>query len=183
MPATERSFTVDFPPAHLYLDTDLFFNVIKPSDPHHARSVAFLQRLIDHGLTQIYLSTVSWVEIIHRATREQYRLSLPPSIRQQYRLDQWHSQDVRNQYIQELIQTVEDILAPFEWVEISVTPDIFRVAAQLMGQYNLEGQDAIHLACMQSLGIMDIASFDKKFRRVEGIYLWNDCIYINQPDG
>lgn len=177
MPATERSFTADFPPAHLYLDTDLLINVLKPSDPHHGRSVAFLQRLIEHGLTRLYLSTVSWMEIVHRATREQYRLSLPPQVQQEHRFHQWDRPDVRHGYIQAIIEMIEDILAPFEWTEISVTPDIFRAAAQFMGQYNFEGQDAIHLACMQSVGIVDIASFDRKFRRVEWLYVWNDLIY------
>jgi predicted nucleic acid-binding protein len=42
----------------------------------------------------------------------------------------------------------------------------------LMGRYNLQSLDAIHLASAEKLHCRDIVSLDDDFRRVEGIRLW-----------
>lgn len=178
MPATERSFTADLPPLHLYLDSDFLLNILQPSDPYHARCVSFAERLIQHGMTRLYLSTTSWAEIIHVATQTRFRQRLPATHQRQFRLDRWEEPDVRAAYLQMVIGTIEDLLAPFDWHEISVTPGIFRAAVQLLATYNLGCQDAIHLACMRHVGIADLVSFDEGFRRVDGMYLWNDLIHL-----
>ncbi len=84
---------------------------------------------------------------------------------------------MRLAYLQTVLSGIEDILSGFDWDELSVTPDIFRTAVNLMAGYNLEGQDSIHLACMYQAGVMDLASFDRKLRRIDGLYLWNDLIH------
>lgn len=50
-----------------------------------------------------------------------------------------------------------------------------------MADYNLEGQDAIHLASANYVGVFDMASLDRTFRRVDGLNLWNDQIYAGEP--
>ena len=58
-----------------------------------------------------------------------------------------------------------------------LTPEIRRRAIDYIAQYNLSGQDAIHLASALNAGVTDLASFDGGFRRVEGVHLWNDLIH------
>jgi predicted nucleic acid-binding protein len=46
-----------------------------------------------------------------------------------------------------------------------------------MGEYNLGAQNAVHLAGARIAGVHDFASFDRMFRRVDGLNLWNDRIF------
>jgi predicted nucleic acid-binding protein len=46
-----------------------------------------------------------------------------------------------------------------------------------MADYNLRAQDAVRLARADVAGVRDFASFDRRFRRVDGLILWNDQIY------
>ncbi len=46
-----------------------------------------------------------------------------------------------------------------------------------MMRWNLQATDALHLACAEEAGVMDFASFDRGFRRVDQLILWNDRIY------
>ncbi len=69
------------------------------------------------------------------------------------------------------------MLTPFVWYEVSVTPDVRRRALQHMMRWNLQATDALHLACAEEAGVMDFASFDRGFRRVDQLILWNDRIY------
>jgi hypothetical protein len=79
--------------------------------------------------------------------------------------------------MQDVLLIIETLLADFEWYEIPVTPATRAAACKLVVEYNLGGQDAIHLACAAEEGVDNIASLDKDFRRVNGLVLWNDQIY------
>ena len=182
MPATERAFfSSDLPPTHLYLDTDFLIAAVVPYEPHHERSVRFFERLLEHGWTGIYLSVLSWMEFAHVITREDFRNRWPPGDYARFDLGRWGDAQIRERYIQTLYQTLEDLLAPFEWNEISVTPDVRVTAGRFMAQYALKSLDALHLACMAHLGIRDLASFDDGFRNVDWLYLWNDLIHRGRP--
>lgn len=183
MPATERPFLSPavLPPGHLYLDTDVILNALIRSQPHHERCVRFFARLAQHGLTRIHLSTLSWSEVAHRLAHPKFREGLPLGVHQEFLLDRWARPKVRRRYLSTHIARVEEILEPFEWDEISLTPEVFRTALEFMIQYNLESQDAIHLASMRLTEVFDLASFDKQFRRVQWLYLWNDLIHQGQP--
>jgi len=179
VPATERAFS-DPPPGRLYLDTDILINYVLSSEPHHRRASTFLEGLLAHD-TMLCLSSITWVEYAHVLTRDDFRRRLPQEIRQRFQLDGWSDPAVRQQYLQEHVRALEELLAQFEWLEVFPLAEVRRAALALMAQYNLDGQDAIHLASASSQGVVDFASFDHVYRRVDELILWNDLIYAGQP--
>ena len=84
---------------------------------------------------------------------------------------------VRRTYLQTLLTAFEDLLAPFDWEEVHLTPEVRIMAMQYVSQYNVGSQDAIHLASANWAGVTDFASLDQRLRRVDGLHLWNDLIH------
>lgn len=89
----------------------------------------------------------------------------------------WGDPGVREQYFGFVMGTLDDLLSPFEWQDVPTTNDINRLAVTYMARYNMDAQDAVHLASMHVAGVNHLASFDRIFRRVDGLNLWNDHIY------
>lgn len=180
MPATERSYTADLPSARLYLDTDFLINCLFTTEPHHGRCRAFMVRLFQHGLTTLYLSTLTWMEYAHVIAKESFRKGLPPAFAQQFQLDQWDQPLTRDAYMGAMLSALQKLLDKFDWEEISLTADVRRRATQFMAEYKLDSHDAVHLASANYVGVFDLASLDRVFRRVDGLYLWNDQLYASE---
>jgi predicted nucleic acid-binding protein len=53
---------------------------------------------------------------------------------------------------------------------------------QLIKRYNLGAHDAAHLASARLNGIGNLVSFDRGWRRVEELDLWNNVIFGDQPE-
>lgn len=177
MPATERALT-EFPPARLYLDTDFLIGCFVPTDPHFGRATRFITHVRTHDLTTIYLSQISWVEFAHHVRKERVRGALPANIQEQLQLDRWHvDAGVRANYVRMMVGLLDNLLAHFDYEEVALNKSIRLQALEYMAQYNCDGNDAIHLATAFAVGVLDLASFDRGYRRVEGLYLWNDKIY------
>jgi predicted nucleic acid-binding protein len=117
------------------------------------------------------------VEFIHVVSRERFRRNLSDDLQRQLRVRRWNEPLVRQAYIRSFVRRLEAVLTQFTWIEIDLTPEIRRRAFDYIAQYNLSGQDAIHLARALNAGVTDLASFDGGFRRVEGVHLWNDLIH------
>lgn len=171
MPATRHALT-EFAPSRLYPDTSFLLNVLIPSYPRHAAASAFLRQLVRTGATTLYVSSLTWLEFGHAVLRPDCRAGLAPDVQRQYRMDRWHDIDVRDAYLVSLIDRMQALLSEFDWYDVAVTLDVSLHALQLMGQYGLKGQDAAHVACAQAVGVVDVASFDTDFRRVDGLHLW-----------
>ncbi len=176
MPAIEHGFT-ETPPLQLYLDTNILIGHLIASHDQHQRCQEFVERLIRDGTT-IYLSPLSWMEYVHVVCRNDFRAALPADVRRRYRLGRWHEPRVREVYLGWVLGLLEALLADFaDWVEIPLTADIRAQAVQYIREYNLHGQDAMHLAAARAAGVRDLASFDGRLRRVTGLHLWNDLVY------
>ncbi|MGH2586380.1 MAG: PIN domain-containing protein, partial [Dehalococcoidia bacterium] len=65
----------------------------------------------------------------------------------------------------------------FDWAEVPVTSTVRARSVNLIKQFNLGTQDAIHVASAFESGVFDFASFDEGYRRVDGLVLWNDLIH------
>lgn len=178
MPATERRFS-EIPPARLYVDTDVLISYLVASQPHHQRSREFFQRIAEHGLTRVYVSSLTWIEFAHVVTRERFRRALPEKLQGDLHLDHWSDRLIRQTYLQTFLDSLEDLLGQFDWSEVFIGSSIRRAAVEYIGTYNLGAQDAVHLACATAAEVLDLASFDKGFRSVDGLYLWNDLIHTD----
>ncbi len=62
MPATKRRFS-DPPPETLYVDSDVLISYLVRTQPHHARARAFLRGLAVRGVTTLYVSSLTWLEL------------------------------------------------------------------------------------------------------------------------
>ena len=75
---------------------------------------------------------------------------------------------------------LDKFLENFEWAEIELTRDVRLVALELLDQYNIGAQDAVHLASASLANVRDLASFDRAFRQVDWLNLWNDQCFTDQ---
>ena len=75
MPAQEHAFSEELPRL-LYVDTDVIVAALVSTEPHYARCAAFFQRLAATATTQLYLSSLCWIECARAVTRESFRLRL-----------------------------------------------------------------------------------------------------------
>ena len=89
----------------------------------------------------------------------------------------WDAPDVRHAYLRFVRDKFEDLLSPFTWNEVALSPDVQMQALLDMAVYNLDAQDAVHLASMRLAGVTALASYDERFRRVERLHLWNDLLH------
>lgn len=180
MPATERSFADPLPPS-IYLDTDVLVAYIVDREPHHARSRAFMQRLLVERQTRTFISSLSWMEFVHAVMQRTFRERLSSDRQREFRLTRWHAEPVRRTYVSWFLQQFGDTVAGLQAVELPLTADIRAIAVEYAVRYNLGSQDAVHLASATYGGVVDVASFDARFRRVEGLALWNDGIHTTVP--
>ena len=134
-------------------------------------------RLYEHGLTRIYQSSLVWIELAYYFTKGRVVENLPEQMRNEFNLHRWQDASVRATFLQEMAANYYRLLAHYEWEEISLTPQIRAQATDLMAHYSLKPHDAVHLASAYAVGVLDLASFDEGYRRVDGLYLWNDHIH------
>jgi predicted nucleic acid-binding protein len=181
VPAVERPFSGSIlPPVRLYVDTDVLIAAVVSTHAHHARSVALLQLLITHGLTTIYLCPITWMEFVHVFSKESFRRTLPAEFGYLNAVTGWSIAGVRAAYYHYVRTLFDDILSPFPWEEVPLTAAVQAQATEYMAMFNLDAQDATHLACARLAGVRDLASYDRRFRRVDRLSLWNDRIYSSR---
>jgi predicted nucleic acid-binding protein len=171
MTATRRAFT-DFPPRRLYLDTSFVLNSLVSTYPYHVQASSFLVNLATSSVTTLYVSALFWIEFAHVVCTQPFREGLPTDLQQHFELHDWERPAVRDAYLNYWLGEVQGQLSAFDWYEIGVTDGVRVHALQLLVSFRLKGLDATHVACAQAAGLVDIASFDHDFRRVDGLYLW-----------
>ncbi|HLH25961.1 MAG TPA: type II toxin-antitoxin system VapC family toxin [Chloroflexota bacterium] len=176
MPATERAFA-EAPPAHLYLDTNILVAHFVSNHVHHEQARDFLLPLFASGLTTLYVSPLTWVELTHVVCQAEFRQALPEQWQREARLARWDRADVRRAYLRSFWVALEQLLNQFGWTEIALTEGMRARALTHVSDYGLAPEDALHLAAAQETGVFDLASFDAAFRRVDGLSLWNDHLY------
>jgi predicted nucleic acid-binding protein len=176
VPATEHAFT-EQPPDQLYIDTDFIIACLERTDPHHNRCAVFMERLVAHDRTTLFISSLSWLEMIHAITRQRFRDLVGDDLRRRFRLDRWDELTVRQSYTAYMVESFSTFLDQCDWAEVDLTPAIRAEAVGLISTYNLGTHDAVHLATAGSVGVVDFASLDRGYRRIDALHLWNDRIY------
>jgi predicted nucleic acid-binding protein len=69
-----------------------------------------------------------------------------------------------------------DFLSAFGCQEIAITKPLMSAASRLVAHHDLSAHDALVLAVAQELSIPHIASFDRDFRRIDDIDLWDGLL-------
>jgi predicted nucleic acid-binding protein len=167
------------PPTRLYLDTNVCIAYLVGSHPHNVPARVLFRRLAECGLTTLFVSSLSWLEFAHVVARQEFLDHLPEDWRRRYRLTRWQDASVRRQYLEALVRHLADLLDEFEWVELPLTPDVRTAAIDYLKRYAIDAQDAVHLASATLAGVQDLASFDRRLRHIDDLYLWNDLMYTN----
>jgi len=180
VPATERAFD-EAPPPRLYVDTNVYLAHVVTAHPQHERASALFEHLARPSLTTLYLSSVLWTGFARAVGHPQIVRLLPASTKQQFGLHRWGVFRVQRDYRRYMLARFEDLLGAFGWREIPFTRPVRLQALEYLDRYYLDSNDAIHLASAAALGIRDFASFDKAFRPVDGLSLWNDRMYPRRP--
>lgn len=176
--AIEHSFS-DYPPRHLYVDTDILIAALITTEPQHARCRDCLPNVIAIGLTTVYVSAITWLEYLNVIKGDAFRQRLPVEMRQHYSLERWQEKSVRASYFTDLLDDFEQLFRQFkELIEISLVPEVRIAAIGYAVEYDLRRLDAVHLASAIKMGIFDFASLDGSFRRVDNLHLWNDLIHV-----
>lgn len=176
MPATEHAFS-EPAPAGLYLDTDILISCLVESQPDHERCRAFLDRLAQEGATAVYVSSLTWLELAHVVCKQGFRDQIPDAMQQQYQLDRWQERAIRERYLGSLLEGFDQLLSAFNWGEVPIVSALRREALGYMMAYRRDPHDAAHVAAARSIGVADLASLDRAYRRVDDLELWNDRIY------
>jgi predicted nucleic acid-binding protein len=172
VPATEHVFS-EMPPTQLYLDTNVLIAHFVSNHVHHERARDFLLHLFRSRVTILYVSPLFWIELTYVVSQPDFRAALPPEWRRDARLGRWHRAEVRRSYLTGFWVALEQLLDQFDWEEISISQSVRVQALAHVATYGLEPEDALHLAAAEAAGVMNIASFDAAFRRVDSLHLWN----------
>ena len=176
MAALERYFS-DPLPAALFVDTDILIAYLIESEPHHERTVAFLDRIATQNQTLLYVSSLAWIEFANVVGRERFRVRLPAEVRRHFRLHRWPDASVRRIYYQSLLGALDDLLRQYTWREVHLSAEVRELAVQQVLDYKLRPHDAVRLASARLAGAADLASCDEAYRSVDDLLLWNDRIH------
>lgn len=95
----------------------------------------------------------------------------------EFQFHRWDEPSVRQTYLQWMMRRLESVFEHFPFTEISLTPTVRQLALTNVANYNLGAHDAVHLASAQRPGVLDIASFDRGYERVDDLFLWNDRVH------
>ncbi len=69
-----------------------------------------------------------------------------------------------------------DFLSAFACQEIAITKPLMLAASRLVANYDLSAHDALVVAVARELSVPHIASFDRDFRRLDGMELWDGLL-------
>ena len=122
-----------------------------------------------------------WTEFLRGVCHPQVLRILPPATKDHLDLRQWGVFRVQRDYRRYMLAELEKLLGAFGWRDIPFTRALREQALDYLDRYYLDSNDAIHLASAMALGIRDFASFDKAFRPVDGLALWNDRMHRGRP--
>jgi len=171
-PAEERLLS-EGPPRRLFLDTSFVVATLVAREPRHEECLSFAETLQDAGTVIVY-STLLRLEHLNAWRKLLKDSLLPPEPGPQLRLELNVPKDDRIHWLRVADILLDQFLAQFPRTEIRLGRRVVSMAIELVGRFDLQSYDAVHLASAFHAGCTDIASLDKDFRRVDGIRLWNN---------
>lgn len=174
MPATEHRFNKTPLPRAIFLDADFVVSVLHESEQFHRDCSAFAYRLLRSRVVVLHTQLLR-LEFLSGWQSAIRRRGIPRDLLPQQRL--WRQPEDERAALYEIGDGfLLDFLNAFERYEVRLSARLQERARRAMADYNLKPMDACLVASSFQVGVPDIASLDARFRRVEGIRLWNDRI-------
>jgi predicted nucleic acid-binding protein len=162
------------PPPENYLDTSVLVTAAIHGAPHARAAAAFCAGLV-HAQSYVYFSQLVWIEVPQALRKLATRPgNLAPSIRTQYRLDDWGTDPtVRDRWLRHGIAEIEALVTRFrEAFELPWNRSVWTASLQVVVQHSLQTLDATHVATAQDIGLQGFAAVDGDFDRVSSLTLW-----------
>ena len=135
----------------------------------HERAMSFAGRLRDSNCIVVYSSLIF--------------IEAPQCWRRMYARGSLVSDHIEGDPISDRINAfrkadgaLNDLLTSFLRRRVGINRPLMRVASRLVATFNLKAHDALVVAVAHALGVPHIASFDRDFRRVDGIELWDGSL-------
>jgi predicted nucleic acid-binding protein len=159
-------------PQAVVLDTSFVVNVLHENEDYHAPCLRFAERLLGADVIVVY-SALLRLEFWHGWARAVRLRGVPQEMLQQPRLVPDPGLD-RSRAYSTGDRFLKDFLRLFRRYEVRIGVRLLDRALSLMERYNLTSHDACVLAIAFYTDVLDVGSLDRKFRRVDGIQLWNN---------
>lgn len=167
MPAKRHSFDENRLPETIVADSSFLFDaVMETGAGRHERAMSFARRLRASNCIVVYSSLI-FLEAPQCWRRMYARGALLP--------DRIESDLTGNRInaFRKADDALNDLLTSFLRRRVAINRPLLRVASRLVATFNLKAHDALVVAVAHALGVPHIASFDRDFRRVDGIELWD----------
>lgn len=149
-------------------------NVLHENEDYHRECLAFARRLLASDVVVVY-SNLLRLEFWHGWARAVRNRGVPKGILEQPRLIPDPASERARAYVIG-DSYLRDFLRLFRRYEVRIGTRLLDQALQVMGRYNLASRDACVAAIAFYADVPDVVSLDAKFRRVDGIHLWNNRI-------
>jgi predicted nucleic acid-binding protein len=167
LPARRHSFFEDSLPDVVVCDSSFVFDAaVNTGEIQHEAGQQFAQRLRRHHALLVYSSLlfIEAAQCWRRLFRKGIFGRMRPSIED--RIEAFGFAD----------KLLTDFLNAFGCQEIAITKPLMAAASRLVAHHDLSAHDALVVAVAQELGVTHIASFDRDFRRLDGIELWDGLL-------
>jgi predicted nucleic acid-binding protein len=153
----------------IYVDTDLIVNANIRGLSHSEASRRALGAVL-HSESLVHFSIILRMEYIQAIRNLALRSQLPQEVRQEFNLDNWENDGVRQRWMDYGLQQLESLIADLPAVvELPLTSSIVYGAAEYMTRYGLRSQDAVHLATALHYEIPVFWTCDDHFARVDDL--------------
>jgi predicted nucleic acid-binding protein len=158
-------------PSDVYFDTSIVVAAMINGLAHHGPANAFCETLVA-ARSRVYFSRLLRIEFLNVlrnfATRDYQRS--PASLRAQYNLANWRNDEiVRARWMQFGQGALQTFLAQFEDViELSLRPEVWVASIEIIVKYDLNSNDATHIATARTHRIDHFATTDRDFARLSG---------------
>lgn len=170
MPAKRHSFDENRLPETIVADSSFLFDAVMDTGAgRHERAIGFARRLRDSNCMVVYSSLI-FLEAPQCWRRMYARGALLPD-----RIESDLTRD-RINAVRKADDALNDLLTSFLRRRVAIDRPLMRVASRLVATFNLKAHDALVVAVAHALGVPHIASFDRDFRRVDGIELWDGSL-------
>jgi predicted nucleic acid-binding protein len=170
LPANRHSFNEDRLPEQIIVDSSFLFDAVMETDQgRHEPALGFAQRLRASNCVLVYSSLI-FIEAPQCWRRMYARGLLVPN-------QQGH--DVVSDRINAFNKAdnlLNELLASFRRRRVAISGRLMSAASRLVAMLNLKAHDALVVAIAHEIGVPDIASFDRDFRRVDGVELWDGLL-------